>query len=62
MKVNDITVEVKAKITVDRKTAEACLKLVEMYVNETRNYIKCDRAGDGELSFCFVNPASPEEV
>lgn len=54
MKVQDITVEVKAKMTVDRKTAEACLKLVEMYVNETNNYFKCERAGNGELSFSFM--------
>lgn len=54
MKVQDITVEVKAKMTVDRKTAEACLKLVEMYVNETHNYFECERAGNGELSFRFM--------
>jgi hypothetical protein len=58
MKVQDITVEVKAKMTVDRKTAEACLKLVEMYVNESDNYIEFDRAESGELSFRFMEGKS----
>jgi hypothetical protein len=30
---DSITVEVKAKLDVPRNTAEACLKLVEMYIN-----------------------------
>ena len=29
----NVVVEVKAKMTVDRATAEDCLKMVEMYVN-----------------------------
>lgn len=29
----DLTVEIAAKLSVDRKTAEACLKMVEIYIN-----------------------------
>jgi hypothetical protein len=53
-KISDITVEVKAKLTVDRKTAEACLKMVEMYVNQSKDDIVADRDENNELTFRFV--------
>lgn len=53
-KISDITVEVKAKLTVDRKTAEACLKMVEMYVNQSKADIVADRDENNELTFRFV--------
>ena len=39
MKAEEITVEVNAKLDVSRSTAEGCLKLVEIYMNEHRD--KC---------------------
>lgn len=53
-KISDIVVEVKAKLTVDRKTAEACLKMVEMYVNQSKDDIVADRDENNELTFRFV--------
>ncbi len=61
-KVQDLTVEVKAKMTVDRKTAEACLKLVEMFVNESGVWIECNREANGEKSFQFIDSTSRTEV
>lgn len=49
----DLTVKVKAKLDVDRKTAEACLKLVEIYVNASGVNVAVHRKDDGELSFEF---------
>lgn len=49
------TVEVKANVTVDKATAETCLKLVEMYVNQSRTNILGHTKEDGSVSFEFVN-------
>ena len=32
-KFEDVTIDVKAKLDVDRKTAELCLSLIEIYCN-----------------------------
>ncbi len=53
MKATDITVEVKAKMTVDRRTAESCLKLVEMYVNDTGKNVIVHKTDTGELEFSY---------
>lgn len=53
---SEVTVDVKAKLDVDRKTAEACLKLAEMYCNAHGAVIEGHRNDDGELSFEFVQP------
>lgn len=50
----DITVEVKAKLSVDRRTAEACLKMVEMYANENMEMVETERERNGELRFNFA--------
>lgn len=34
MKVDNLTVEVKANLTVSKCTAEACLKLLELYLRD----------------------------
>lgn len=52
----DLTLEVKAKLTVDRATAEACLKMVELYVNSNGVNVMVDRLGTGELKF-YYEPA-----
>ena len=52
----DLTLEVKAKLTVDRATAEACLKMVELYVNSNGVNVMVDRLGNGELKF-YYEPA-----
>ena len=49
----DLTLEVKAKLTVDRETAEACLKMVELYVNNNGANVMADRLENGELKFYY---------
>ena len=49
----NVVVEVKAKMTVDRATAEACLKMVELYVNANSVNLMADKSEDGELKFYY---------
>ena len=49
----NVVVEVKAKMTVDRATAEACLKMVELYVNSSGVNLMVDRMENGELKFYY---------
>ena len=49
----NVVVEVKAKMTVDRATAEACLKMVELYVNSSGENVMVDRLENGELKFYY---------
>ena len=46
-------IEVKAKMTVDRATAEACLKMVELYVNSNCVNVMVDKLENGELKFYY---------
>lgn len=50
---DDVVVEVKAKMTVDRATAEACLKMVELYVNSNGVNVMVDKLESGELKFYY---------
>lgn len=52
-KATEITVDVKAKLSVDRKTAETCLRLLEIYVNENDVEIFGNRKEDGTVEFEF---------
>lgn len=54
MKANELTIEVNAKITVDRSTAEGCLKMVEMYMNNTGAILKETKNGDGTITLNFT--------
>jgi hypothetical protein len=49
----DLVLEVKAKLDVDRATAEACLKMVELYVNANSVNLVADKSEDGELKFRY---------
>ena len=53
MKAEELTIEVKAKMTVDKRTAEGCLHLVEMFVNDTGAYIIADKDANGEMRFHY---------
>ena len=53
MKAEELTVEVKAKMTVDKRTAEGCLHLVEMFVNDTGAKIIADKDANGEMRFHY---------
>ena len=48
-----LEVEVKAKMTVDRATAEACLKMVELYVNSNPVNLMADKSENGEVQFYY---------
>ena len=49
----DLTIEVKAKLNVDRATAENCLKMVELYVNSSGVNVMVDRLENGEVQFYY---------
>lgn len=51
--IDRMTVELKANVTVDKATAETCLKLVEMYVNQSHNNVICHTNEDGSVAFEF---------
>ena len=51
----NVVVEVKAKMTVDRATAEACLKMVELYVNSNAVNLMGDKSENGEVQFYYVS-------
>lgn len=53
--IEEAVVEVKASITVAKNTAEACLKLIEIYVNQTGSDIIGERKRDGTIEFAFRN-------
>lgn len=46
-------VEVKAKLTVDRATAEACLKMVELYVNSNGINLMANKSENGEVQLYY---------
>ena len=49
----NVVVEVKAKMTVDRATAEACLKMVELYVNSNGINLMANKSENGEGQFYY---------
>ena len=50
---DNVVVEVKAKMTVDRATAEACLKMVELYVNSNAVNLVGNKSENGEVRFRY---------
>ena len=48
--------EMSIGLNVDRPTAEACLKLVELYINATNAEVICTRDADGTLTFEYKYP------
>lgn len=53
-KVSDITIDVNCNLSISTETAEACLRLLELYVNSNRNIvIVCNKSEDGRQTFSF---------
>lgn len=50
---DNVVVEVTAKMTVDRATAEACLKMVELYVNSNPVNLMANKSENGEVQFRY---------
>lgn len=49
-----IEVSVKAKMTVDKQTANGCLYLVQIYCNDTGARIRTELQEDGTRHFSFI--------
>ena len=49
----NVVVEVKAKMTVDRATAEASLKMEEQYVNSNGINLMANKSENGEVQFYY---------
>ena len=58
---SELTVTINAKLDVDRKTAEICLRLVEAFVNENPVDLICHRHESGELEFEYVFRGGAED-
>ena len=58
-KATDITIDVTANINVDGRTAEACLKLVEIFCNARGLGVASRKDNKGGLIFEFVNSSKP---
>lgn len=52
--IGEITVKVGAKLIVDKETADICLKMVELYVNNTGALIKVNCREDNTTIYEFV--------
>ena len=59
-KLTDITIDVKASLNVDRRTAETCLRLVEMYCNSSGVTIIPNRKMDGEYEYTLGPEVLPK--
>lgn len=61
-KIDEVTVEVKAEITVDEKTAETCLRLLELYINSHPDMdIIGHYDGRGCVSYELKKKGGPDE-
>lgn len=52
-KVSELKVNITAKMEVDRRTAETCLRLVEIFVNQSGVNVVADKLENGELRFHY---------
>lgn len=50
---NELEIKVNAKICVDKNTAEACLKFVELYVNQNNVDVIAEKTEFGEVKFHY---------
>ena len=57
-KLSEITIDVKANLNVDRRTAETCLRLVEIFCNATTTNVIGHRGEDGYTTFEFERKSS----
>ena len=62
MAISELTVTINAKLDVDRKTAETCLRLVEAFVNANPVDLICHKQENGELAFEYMFRGGAEDV
>lgn len=60
-RVTDITIDVKANLNVDRRTAETCLRLVELFCNANRIGVRGHLGEDGYTAFAFEDHCCAEK-
>lgn len=54
MAVSEVTVPVAVKMVIDKSTAEACLKIVELYMNQHPDQVvEGNCREDGTISYSF---------
>lgn len=54
MAISEVTVPVAVKMVIDKSTAEACLKIVELYLNQhSELFIECCHREDGTVAHSF---------
>ena len=56
----DLTIDVHAKLSVDRKTADTCLRLVELFCNENGLNLIGHHSNTGELTLKFERRREPK--
>lgn len=49
----DLVLKVRAKLIVDKATAVACLKMVELYVNSNPVNLMANKSENGEVQFYY---------
>ena len=49
-----LSIELEGKVVIDQKTAELCLKVVEVYMNQNHADILSDYDAHGNLSLRFM--------
>ena len=59
---SELTVTINAKLDVDRKTAETCLRLVEAFVNANSVDLICHKQENGEREFKYVFYGNKEDA
>lgn len=59
-KLSDVTVEMNARLGVDRRTAETCLRLVETFCNANGVQIIAHRMENGEHEYSFEPVSFPK--
>ena len=59
-KLTDITIDVKANLHIDRRTAETCLRLVEIFCNDKRIGVRGHIGEDGYTVFEFEDRCKPK--
>lgn len=54
MDASKLTINIETKMSVDRSTAEMCLKVVELFVNSIGENVKAIKREDGTVVLAFA--------
>lgn len=59
-RIDDLSITINASFHIPKETVETCLRLVEIYMNDTGELLMCDRQSDGSKHLYF-KPTFSEE-